>query len=276
MVWTSRKLWHVNLWKVSARLLRSILPKMWTSPNVLALAVTSFPHFRSGFADWSFQMAETDFEATFVRFKQTLFVRFSTGIVRPSTATEWILAQLSSFRALTLCRSVRMTWSMPFSFCLTKIAEILKSIFKNMKLSQHVTTLSQSKFPTWHVNSAPSLFLLQRLVAKTWLDPPTTVASRSCWWQQKLCSARVQYWIQQAAINCLHCFLLGYCMSPFTPEHYITLPHEQTFHLSPAWFSRISDNPMSLAIHWHPILAKTPKHGDSWPQFFHRCNMFHI
>ena len=98
--------------------LRSILPKMWTSPNVLALAVTSFPHFRSGFADWSFQMAETHFEATFVRFKQTLFVRFSTGIVRPSTATEWILAQLSSFRALTLCRSVRMTWSMPFSFSL--------------------------------------------------------------------------------------------------------------------------------------------------------------
>ena len=68
------------------------------------------------------------------------------------------------------------------------------------------------------VNSAPSLFLLQRLVAKTWLDPPTKVASRS-WWQQKLCSA-VQYWIHQAAINCLHCFLLGYCMSPFTPEHY--------------------------------------------------------
>ena len=49
--------------------------------------------FPSCFADWSFPMAETDFEATFVKFQK--------DIVRPSTATEWILAQLSSFRALT-------------------------------------------------------------------------------------------------------------------------------------------------------------------------------
>ena len=119
MVWTSQKLWHVNLWKVSAGLLRSILPKMWTSPNVLALAVTSFPHFRPGFADWSFQMAETDFEATFVRFKQALFARFSTGIVRPSTATEWILAQLSSFRALTQCQDdlVYALLLLPYKIC---------------------------------------------------------------------------------------------------------------------------------------------------------------
>ena len=48
--------------------------------------------FPSCFADWPFPMAETDFEATNVRFRG--------GIVRPSTATERI-AQLCSFRALT-------------------------------------------------------------------------------------------------------------------------------------------------------------------------------
>jgi hypothetical protein len=52
------------------------------------------------------------------------------GPARPRS--EYLLSLARSERS----RSVRMTWSMPFSFCLTKFAEILKSIFKNMKLSQ--------------------------------------------------------------------------------------------------------------------------------------------
>ena len=52
------------------------------------------------------------------------------GPARPRS--EYLLSLARSERS----RSVRMTWSMPFSFCLTKFVEILKSIFKNMKLSQ--------------------------------------------------------------------------------------------------------------------------------------------
>ena len=134
--------------------------------------VTSLHHFRSGFADWSFQMAETDFEA--------IFVRFQRGIVR-------LRFQPRSEYLLSLARSAHASCSIGVSVD-PVYALLLPSKYINlllavcvMKLVQ-VTSLLEELSVLRLYPLPPDLrrFWIHYWEARSYVTPVVTVPNMAC------------------------------------------------------------------------------------------------